>query len=297
MPLTSAKNSSDQIAAGGKLFVVGTPIGNTDDITLRALNTLKKVDLVAAEDTRLTGRFLSRHGIRVPLVSYHEHNENKRTADLIQRLRAGISIALLSSAGTPTVSDPGYRLIEAAISSGVPVVPIPGVSAAITALSVAGLATDSFVFVGFLTKKRGKRLKQLQALAAEIPTLVFYESPRRILALLEDIAEIMGDRNAVLCREMTKLHEEFIRGAVSDIANVLSGRAVIKGECTLLVEGREKEEKVSFEVVEQQIRKALKSKNTSLTGMSKEIAKKYGVPKNRIYKEALKIKEAEKKGP
>jgi len=283
MPSTSAKNTSDQIETGGTLFVVGTPIGNKDDITLRALNTLKKVDLVAAEDTRLTGRFLSRHGIQVPLVSYHEHNESQRTADLIQRLRAGISIALLSSAGTPTLSDPGYRLIEAAISSGVPVVPIPGVSAAITALSVAGLATDAFVFIGFPAKKKGKRLKQLQALAAETRTLIFYESPRRILAFLEDIAEIMGDRNAVLGREMTKLHEEFIRGAVSDIVKVLSGRAVIKGECTLLLEGREKEETVSFEVLEEHIRKALKSKSASLTDMSKEIAKKYGVPKNRIY--------------
>ena len=296
MPSTFAKHTSDQIEAGGTLYVVGTPIGNKDDITLRALNTLKKVDLVAAEDTRLTGRFLLRHGIRVPLVSYHEHNESDRTADLIQRLRAGVSVALLSSAGTPTVSDPGYRLIEAAVFSGIAVVPIPGVSAAITALSVAGLATDAFVFIGFPAKKKGKRLKQLQVLSAETRTLIFYESPRRILALLGEIAEIMGDRKAALCREMTKLHEEFIRGAVSDIVKVLSGRTVIKGECTLLLEGQKQEEAVSAEALEEQIRKALKSKNASLTGMSKEIAKKYGVSKNRIYKEALKIKEAEEKG-
>ena len=196
----------------GKLYVVATPIGNKDDITLRALRVLGEVDFVAAEDTRHTGRFLAHHKIKSRLISYHEHNEAERTPDLIKKLMDGSSIAVVSNAGTPSVSDPGYRLVKTAIDSGIMVIPIPGVSATITALSAAGLPIDSFIFMGFPARKKGKRLKQLSGLANENKTIVFYESPRRILNLIEEIIIIMGDRYGVLSREMTKLHEEFLRG-------------------------------------------------------------------------------------
>ncbi len=201
----------------GTLYVVGTPIGNRDDITLRALNILRQVDLIAAEDTRKTRRFLESHDIKSNLISYHEHNEAERTPKLITKLKKGISIALVSNAGTPTVSDPGYQLITAALADNLNVIPIPGVSAATAALCVAGLPTNSYVFLGFPAKKKAKRRQQLNDLASEPRTLIFYESPRRILTLLGEIQEAMGDRYVVLAREMTKLHEEFLRGQLSEI--------------------------------------------------------------------------------
>ena len=191
----------------GELYVVTTPIGNMEDITIRALKTLAQVDLVAAEDTRHTGKLLEHHGIKNNLISYHEHNEKARTPVLIHRLKAGSSIALVTNAGTPTVSDPGYRLVKEAIANDTRVIPIPGVSAVITAVSAAGLPTDAFVFAGFPARKKSKRLEQLKALAHDNKTLIFYESPGRILSLMEEIMSVMGNRYCVLCREMTKLHE------------------------------------------------------------------------------------------
>ena len=195
----------------GILYVVATPIGNRDDITLRALKILQQVDRIAAEDTRKSGRFLAHHGIKSQLVSYHEHNEAKRTPQLIEKLLAGSSIALISNAGTPSVSDPGFRLIKAAIEHQIMVTPIPGVSAATAAMSVSGLPSDAFLFVGFAPKKKGKRTKFLTSLGARSESLVFYESPKRIISLIEDIIACMGERNAVLAREMTKVHEEIRR--------------------------------------------------------------------------------------
>lgn len=276
----------------GRLYVVATPIGNRDDITLRALNILEKVDLVASEDTRHTGRLLRYHKIKANLISYHEHNERERTPELIHRLKRGESVAIVSNAGTPSVSDPGYRLINEAIARSIKVIPIPGVSAAITALSVAGLPTDSFVFVGFPDRKKGKRLKQLEELANEARTIVFYESPKRILSLMEDLMMTMGDRYGVLSREMTKIHEEFIRGFLSEIIQTLKTRPVIKGECTLLVSGYKKDEDVSMETIRSEIKKGLEIKRSSLSDLAKEIAKKYSIPKNMVYEEALKIKES-----
>ena len=227
----------------GTLYVVATPIGNCDDITLRALNILREVDLIAAEDTRKTRRFLELHAIKNSLISYHEHNETERTSKLVAKLKSGISIALVSNAGTPTVSDPGYRLIKATLADKLKVMPVPGVSAATTALSAAGLPTDSFVFLGFPAKQKTKRRQQLNDLAREPRTLIFYESPRRILALLGEIKDAMGDRYVVFAREMTKPHEEFLRGRLSEIALQLNRRANVKGECTLLVAGSDKEGK------------------------------------------------------
>ena len=274
----------------GILYVVATPIGNRDDITLRALNTLGHVDFVAAEDTRHTGRFLAHHNIKCRMISFHDHNENERTPDLINRLKDGSSVALVSNAGTPSVSDPGYKLVKEAVINRIRVIPIPGVSAAIAALSVSGLPTDSFVFIGFPPRKKAKRLDQLKNLAGECRTMVFYESPKRILTFLKEIISVMGDRYGVLSREMTKLHEEFIRGLLSEILSSLNERPAIKGECTLLLTGCEKNKEVSINTLETEIIKALEKKQSKLSELSKIIAQKYGLPKNKVYDEALKLK-------
>lgn len=274
----------------GALYVVATPIGNRDDITIRALNILGQVDLVAAEDTRHTGRLLAHHNIKCRMISFHEHNERKRTPDLINRLKAGSSVALVSNAGTPSVSDPGYRLVKEAIDSDIRVIPIPGVSAAITALCVAGMPTDSFVFLGFPAKKKARRLNQLNDLAGEHRTIVFYESPRRISTFLEEIIDIMGDRYGVLAREMTKLHEEFIRGSLSEILSSLNARPAIKGECTLLVTGCEENKEVSLKTVRTEIIKALEKKENRLSEIAKAVAEKHGLSKNKVYDEAMKLK-------
>jgi len=272
------------------LYVVATPIGNREDITVRALNTLREVDLIAAEDTRKTGSFLSHHKIKNHLISYHDHNENRRTPQIISKLLDGISIALVSNAGTPSVSDPGYRLIKAAIDNNIKVIPIPGVSAATTAMSVSGLPTDSFVFIGFAPKKKGKRLKFLVELAPEPRPLIFYESPKRLLTFLEEIISCMGDRPAVLAREMTKLHEEFIRGSVSEILKTLQSRAEIKGECTLLVAGFTGKEEFNSEKIIAEIKAALEKQQSGSSEIARTIAKKYGVPKKEVYDLVLKAR-------
>jgi 16S rRNA (cytidine1402-2'-O)-methyltransferase len=274
----------------GVLYVVATPIGNREDITLRALKILRDVDLVAAEDTRKSGKFLSHHRIKNRLISYHEHNEKKRTPELLGKLLGGISIALVSNAGTPCVSDPGYRLVAAAIASKISVIPVPGPSAATTAMSASGLPTDSFVFIGFPPKKKGKRMKFLAELAVEPRPLVFYESPKRILIFLEEVVLHIGDRPAVLAREMTKLHEEFIRGSVPEILETIKARPEIKGECTLLVAGCQEEEAVGSAVVKAEIKIALEKQKSRLSEITKSIAQKYGLSRNQVYAMALKVK-------
>ncbi len=296
MPLNSPINNQEHINQKGNLYVVATPIGNKEDITLRAIKTLREVDLIAAEDTRHTGRLLAHHNIKGHFISYQEHNERERSVSLIKKLKEGSSVALVSNAGTPSVSDPGYHLIKEAIANNIRVIPIPGVSAAITALSVAGLPTDSFIFIGFPARKKGKRLKQIQELVDEPRTIVFFESPRRIVTFLEEILNVMDDRYAVLAREMTKLHEEFIRGMLSEIISSLKERPAVKGEFTLLLMGRGQAEDVSMEPVISEIKKGLKLKGARLSDLTKEIAKKYSLPKNKVYEEALKIKGEEAEG-
>jgi 16S rRNA (cytidine1402-2'-O)-methyltransferase len=287
------KNESPKKLPGtcpGTLYVVGTPIGNRDDITLRALSILGEVDLIAAEDTRKTRNFLALHAVKNDLISYHEHNESGRTDQLLTKLGHGLSIALVSNAGMPTVSDPGYRLITAALANHFKVVPIPGVSAITTAQSVGGLPTDSFVFLGFPAKKKAKRLRQLNELAKEPRTLIFYESPKRILRLLAEIRDAMGNRPAVLAREMTKLHEEFIRGSLSHIEALLKDRANIKGECTLLVAGSDDTSTKTWQQIRFEIQHALEAENKPVAEVAKNISKKYRLPKNKIYEETLKFR-------
>ncbi len=296
MPLNSPTDSTKNTPNKGTLFVVATPIGNMDDITLRALNVLNQVDLIAAEDTRHTGKLLKHHNIKSQLISCHEHNEKKRTPLLIERIESGSSIALVSNAGTPTVSDPGYMLLQSAVEKGIRVIPIPGASAVVAALSISGLPTDSFIFIGFCAKKKAKRLKQLQELADEKRTLIFYESPGRILSFMEEIINVIGDRYGVLCREMTKLHEEFLRGRLSELIDSLSHRPAIKGECTLLLKGCEENKEVSKDVIRAELIEALGNKRGKISDVSRIIAQKYGLSKNKVYDEALKLKAERPKG-
>jgi 16S rRNA (cytidine1402-2'-O)-methyltransferase len=276
----------------GKLYIVATPIGNMEDITLRAIAVLRQADVAAAEDTRQAARLFSFHDIHTPLISFYEHNENSRIPQLTDRLEKGESVALISEAGTPSVSDPGYRLAAAAIEKGIPVVPIPGVSAAITALSASGLATDSFTFIGFVPKKEGKRLSLLHSLKQEPRTLIFYESPRRIIEFLAELTEVMGDRYGVLAREMTKPYEEFIRGKLSYIREDLENRAAVKGECTLLVEGAsDTSQGMDEESLCRELAHELEQKQNRLSAIVKKIAVKYGLPKNEVYAKALSLME------
>ena len=208
----------------GTLYLVGTPIGNLEDITLRALRVLGEVDLIACEDTRHTGKLLRHYKISKPLVSYHEHNERERAGELIEKLLAGLSVALVSDAGMPLISDPGYHIVGEAARVGVPVVPIPGPSAVIAALAASGLPTAEFVFAGFLPPRRGARRRRLEDYLLTPSTLVFYEAPHRIKECLDDARQILGDRQAAVARELTKLHEEMIRGRLSDLAAAIGRR-------------------------------------------------------------------------
>lgn len=277
----------------GTLYVVATPIGNLEDITLRAIKTLRQVDMIAAEDTRHTRRLLSAHQIKGRLVSFHEHNEARRTSELIERLKNGDAIALVSDAGTPGVSDPGYRLVQAAASMKMPVVPIPGASAAVAALSASGLPTDTFTFVGFPARKKNKRLEQIAALAKLPHTLIFYQSPRRIVSLLEELLDGFGDRRAVVAREVTKLHEEFIHGDLSEISTRLKTRGDVKGECTLIVAGAEASQPSEADL-DAAIGAALtETARRSLSDIAKSLAKEFKVPRKMVYDKALQIREGQ----
>jgi 16S rRNA (cytidine1402-2'-O)-methyltransferase len=220
----------------GTLYIVSTPIGNLEDITLRALRILKEVGLIAAEDTRQTQKLLKHYGIHNPLTSYHDYNKEEKTEVLLQRLKEGISIALVCDAGTPLISDPGLYLIQRCIQEGIPMVPIPGASAVVCALSVAGLPTDAFLFEGFLPRKRGKRLKTLESLKTLPHTLIFFESPFRVVQTLKDCLEILGDRPMILARELTKVFEEVIRGRITEVLERVTLKGM-KGEATILIEG------------------------------------------------------------
>lgn len=289
MPLNSPINEADADRPPGRLYVVATPIGNLGDITLRALETLKGVDLIAAEDTRHTARLLTHYGIRTSLISYHDFNETERSAQLLARLQKGASVALVANAGTPSVSDPGYTLITAAIAAKIAIIPIPGPSAAITALCAAGLPTDTFVFAGFPAKKKTKRRRELKLLGTEERTVIFYEAPRRLLAFLEELLTEFGDRYAVLSRELTKMHEEFIRGPLSEIHAQLSRREKIKGECTLLVTGYKAPTAALTASLQRELRHKLKS-GERLADVVRGMAATCRISKNEIYREALQIK-------
>jgi len=272
----------------GTLYIVATPIGNMEDITLRAIRVLKEADLIAAEDTRHTRNLLNKYGIETPLTSYHDHNKEEKAPVLLARMLEGKNIALVSDAGTPGISDPGYFLINLAVDQKIPVIPIPGATAAITALSISGLPTDRFVFEGFLPVKQTARIKKLNELASEERTLIFYEAPHKIIKTIEDMISVFGDRNAVVTRELTKIHEEVMRAKLSDILKHLKQKTV-KGELTIIVHGASKEPlKKNIDTTEY-------LKNLMLhRGLTKKeaiaaAAEELGLPKKEVYKESLKI--------
>lgn len=264
------------------LYLVATPIGNLEDITLRAIRVLRdEVAAIACEDTRQTQKLIDHFNIRKPLLSYHEHNEQSRTPELIGRLKAGEAVALVSDAGTPLVSDPGYRLVAAAIDESIPVVPIPGVSAALAALSASGLPADDFRFVGFLPAKRGARQRFLEQMRGEQSTIIAYESPHRVLEALEDIKSVMGSRPLVVARELTKLYEEFLRGTAEKIRQTLQSRPSIKGEITLVI-GKPAEIVVEGDPVVEV--KKLEAEGVSRMDAMKSVAKRFGMGKRDLYR-------------
>jgi 16S rRNA (cytidine1402-2'-O)-methyltransferase len=265
------------------LYLVSTPIGNLEDITLRALRILREeVSRVACEDTRQTQKLLDHYQIHKPLVSYHEHNEAGRAAELLSRLQSGESLALLSDAGTPLVSDPGYRLVQAAIAHGFPVVPLPGASAALSALIASGLPCDEFRFIGFLPPKQHARRKLLESLRPEPATTIAYESPHRILDSLADIADVLGARPVVVARELTKRYEELLRGNAASILTELKARPSVKGEITLVIGAGQREIPPDFDPVREVAR--LQSEGLDRMEAIKTVAKLLGLPKREVYR-------------
>lgn len=276
----------------GVLYLCPTPLGNLEDITLRALRLLKECDLIAAEDTRRTIKLLNHYVIKTPLTSYHEHNEKVKGSKLIQELLAGKNIALVSDAGMPGISDPGQVIVKMALDKGIKVVPVPGASAGITALVASGLDTGRYVFEGFLPKEKKKRRQILQQLADEERTIILYEAPHRLQTTLEELNRFLGNRKMVLARELTKVHEEFLRGSISEITARLADKE-IKGELCLVIEGAErKQKKDDLPVWEgrtliEQVQ-ALMKQGLSKKEAIKEVANKMGKPKREVYNEIIK---------
>jgi 16S rRNA (cytidine1402-2'-O)-methyltransferase len=270
----------------GRLYIVATPIGNLEDITYRAVRVLGEADLIACEDTRQTRKLLDHYAVHKPTISYHEHNEAERAPELIERLRAGEKIALVSDAGVPLVSDPGYRLVKAAAEAGIFVEPVPGPSAVLAALSASGLPTDAFHFGGFLPSKPGQRIHALEKLAEEQATLIFFEAPHRVVETIEAIERVLGVRPIVVARELTKLHEEFLRGTPSEVRAQLLSRDAIKGEITILI-GKATEppaqETPIVEAVESLVRNG-----TPRMDAIKQVARQRGLSKREVYGQLLK---------
>jgi len=271
----------------GTLYLVGTPIGNLEDITFRALRVLKMVDLIACEDTRRTQKFLNYYGIRTRTTSYHEHNEMTRAPELIIELEQGSDIALVSDAGMPVVSDPGYRLVKLAVRHNVPVVPIPGASAFVAALAASGLPVDKFRFLGFLPSKASQRRRVLEEAKTSRKTLVFYEAPHRVLEMLADVRKVLGDRSVVLAREVTKVHEEFVRGPASEVLDVLK-RKRVKGEITVLVGEAitpEPESSMAMKPVRAEMQDLMERQGLDERAALKAVARARGIPRSEAYRQ------------
>lgn len=274
---------AEPIAPG--LHVVATPIGNLGDITLRALATLAAAETVLCEDTRTSGKLMERFAIRTRLSPYHEHNAQKVRPEILERLKHGATIALISDAGMPLVSDPGYRLVKEAVEQGIPVTACPGPSAVLTGLALSGLPTDRFLFAGFVPQKQGERMKLFAEFAKLKATLIFFESPHRIVETLNDLSTALPGRRVAVTRELTKLHEEVLRGAASEIAAELSARAAVKGEITLLVGPPEGEEEISEADLEAAITEALAAMPASKA--ASEVAKRFNLNRSDIYQMIL----------
>ena len=287
--MTFSKSSSPSQPRSGELFLVATPIGNLKDITLRALDVLKAADRIACEDTRTSGVLLKHYGITTPMKAYHTHNEAEATQQLVNDLRDGKRIALISDAGTPLLSDPGARLVKAAIEAGVRVTPIPGASALLSAVTVAGIPAEQFFYAGFLPSKSGARRQALGVYAALQATLVYYEAPHRLLDTLADMREVFGERDAAVARELTKLHEECVRGPLSDLITHFEAHAP-RGECVIVVHGAAPAAAMGDEAIDAALLSAMETH--SLKEAVALVTEQAGRAKRDIYARALSLKDA-----
>ena len=274
----------------GTLYIVATPIGNLEDMTFRAVRTLKEVDLIAAEDTRHSRKLLSHYGIATRMTPYHDHNEQLKTDYLIDRLQDGQNVALITDAGTPCIADPGYRIVQAAVAAGIKVVPIPGAAALAAAVSAAGLPSDRFAFEGFLPPRQGKRLAKLAELKDENRLLIFYEAPHRLAATLTDMHNTLGSRQAVIARELTKVHEEFRNGTLHELADFYREQQV-KGEIVLLISPPVEDDKTPAIEVVPLLRRLIDEGKVSLKDAVMQAALQTGTSRGEIYAMALRIKQ------
>jgi len=269
----------------GTLYVVATPLGNLEDITLRALRILKEAGVIACEDTRRTVKLLNRYEIRTPMVVFHDYNKARAGVGILRRLREGESVALVSDAGTPAISDPGYELVRDVIAAGIPVEVIPGPSALVAALVVSGLPTDHFTFEGFLPNRSARRRKALAALSVETRTMIFYESPQRLAAFLADASEELGDRRACIVRELTKVHEEIVRGTLPELSAEIARREHVLGEITVVIGGAPKTVELSVEEI---VRAAVEDASGSSRDLAREISERTGLSRKEVYAEILR---------
>ncbi|MEG9436927.1 16S rRNA (cytidine(1402)-2'-O)-methyltransferase [Edaphobacter sp. HDX4] len=285
MNFSSSNQDHDPPLAPG-LYLVATPIGNLEDITLRALRVLRSVDRIACEDTRQTQKLLNHFAISTSTVSYHLHNEGSRAEELVEQLRQGARIAIVSDAGTPGISDPGHELVTAAIAAGVAIYPIPGANAATSALIASGLSTEQFLFHGFLPSKEGQRRTALEQLTRDEVTHIFYEAPHRIVATLADLETVFGaSQPVVIARELTKLHEEFLRGSVGEIRTQLAARASVRGEIVLLFSPVRQTSAPSARSIASEVAALMQSESLSEKDALKRIARERGIGKSEAYRE------------
>jgi 16S rRNA (cytidine1402-2'-O)-methyltransferase len=277
--------SAEDLAPG--LYLVATPIGNLEDITLRAIRVLKQADLIACEDTRQTQKLLNHYGIDTPTISYHEHNEAPRAAELVEKLAQGSRIAVVSDAGTPGISDPGFRLVSLAIERGLPVIPIPGAAAFVSAVVASGLPSEAFSFRGFLSPKSAARRRELEQLRNSKQTEIFYEAPHRILAALEDVLAVLGPRRRiVVARELTKVHEEFLRGTAAQVLDIVKNRGELKGEIVLMIgPADEAEEPASTISIRDRVEQLVRQEKLDEKSALKKAAKERGISKSAAYRE------------
>jgi 16S rRNA (cytidine1402-2'-O)-methyltransferase len=277
--------SAEDLAPG--LYLISTPIGNLEDITLRAIRVLKQADLIACEDTRQTLKLLNRYGINTPTISYHEHNEAARAAELVEKLAQGSRIAVVTDAGTPGISDPGFRLVSLAIERGLPVVPIPGPAAFVSALVGAGLPVESFSFRGFLSPKTGARRRELEQVRNSMQTEVFYEAPHRIAATLEDALAVLGpERRIVVARELTKIHEEFLRGTTAQVLDVVQSRGEMKGEIVFMIGPAEAGKNAAPTIsIRDRIEQLMREENLDEKSALKKAARERDISKSEAYRE------------
>jgi 16S rRNA (cytidine1402-2'-O)-methyltransferase len=277
--------SAEDLAPG--LYLISTPIGNLEDITLRAIRVLKQADLIACEDTRQTLKLLNRYGINTPTISYHEHNEAARAAELVEKLAQGSRIAVVTDAGTPGISDPGFRLVSLAIERGLPVVPIPGPAAFVSALVGAGLPVESFSFRGFLSPKTGARRRELEQVRNSMQTEVFYEAPHRIAATLEDALAVLGpQRRIVVARELTKIHEEFLRGTTAQVLDVVNSRGEMKGEIVLMIGPAEAGKNAAPTIsIRDRVEQLMREENLDEKSALKKAARERDISKSEAYRE------------